>query len=87
MVFSSKNNQLCFHFDCYTLDNSRMVIFSVSLLYIDIIFSSLLYLSVCLVMLCSAMLLSLSLNLSLSLLDNSCCPIFQQGRWIVRTEH
>ena len=50
MVFSSKNNQLCFHFDCYTLDNSRMVIFSVSLLYIGIIFTSLLYLSVCLVM-------------------------------------
>jgi len=67
MVFSSKNYQLCFHFDCYTLDNSRMVIFSVSLLYIGIIFSSLLYLFVCLVMFCSAMILSLSL----SLFDNS----------------
>ena len=48
MVFSSKNNQLCLTLD--TLDNSRMVILSVSLLYIGIIFTSLLYLSVCLVM-------------------------------------
>jgi len=48
MVFSSKNNQLCLTLD--TLDNSCMVILSVSLLYIGIIFTSLLYLSVCLVM-------------------------------------
>lgn len=48
MVFSSKNNQLCL--TLATLDNSHMVILSVSLLYIGIIFTSLLYLSVCLVM-------------------------------------